>query len=30
MIQTPKEIKEKHNWCNNTYEKKVLLMVKEN
>src|SRR3989338_6631151 len=30
MIQTPKEITEKHNWCNKTYEKKVLLMVKEN
>lgn len=30
MIQTPKEIIEKHIWCNNTYKKKVLLMVKEN
>lgn len=29
-IHIPKEITEKHNWCNNTYEKKVLLMVKEN
>lgn len=28
--QPPKEIIEKYNWCNNTYEKKVLLMVKEN
>ena len=29
-IESPKEITEKYNWCNNTYEKKVLLMVKEN
>ncbi len=28
--QAPKEITEKHTWCNKTYEKKVLLMVKEN
>ncbi|MNQ78792.1 hypothetical protein D3C85_937140 [compost metagenome] len=28
--EIPKEIIEKHNWCNNTYEKKVLLMIKEN
>ena len=28
-IEIPKEIFEKHAWCNNTYEKKVLLMVKE-
>ncbi len=29
-IQTPKEITEEHNWCNKTYEKRVLLMVKIN
>lgn len=30
QVQIPKEITEKLTWCNNTYEKKVLLMVKEN